>query len=131
LYEAKYADKKNDEEIYVELNRVPHLETMMKLRKHLTYGNQRDYFDHPNTIGWIREGDASIKGSGCAVVLTNGSAGNKKMEIGKMHAGKSFADVCGGRDEKVIIDDEGWGEFFVADKSVSVWITEEALLQLK
>jgi alpha-amylase len=131
LYEAKYVDKKNDEEIYVELNSVPHLETMMKIRKHLAYGGQRDYFDHPNTIGWIREGDPSIKNSGLAIVLTNGSAGNKKMEIGKVHAGKTFADVCGGRGEKVIVDDEGWGEFFVGDKSVSVWIAEEAVSQLE
>ena len=44
---------------------------------------QRDYFDHSNTIGWTREGVKEKKGSGCAVVISNGSGGNKVMEIGK------------------------------------------------
>jgi len=128
LYEAKYTDKKNDEEIYVELNSVPNLEKMMKVRKFAAYGTQRDYFDHPRTIGWTREGEPEIKGSGCAVVLTNGSAGNKKMKMGEMHAGKTFADICGHCTEKVVIDNEGWGEFFTADKSVSVWIEEDLIV---
>lgn len=58
------------------------------------------------------------------MVLTNGSTGNKNMEIGKKHAGKMFVDICG-HPEKVLINEDGWGDFFVADKSVSVWIAED------
>lgn len=126
IYEAKYMDHQNGEEVYVELNSVGCLESMMKVRKAMAYGPQRDYFDHQNTIGWTREGTEEIKKSGCAVVLTNGSAGNKNMEVGKRHAGKIFVDVCG-HPEKVTIDENGWGEFNVSDKSVSVWIAEDAL----
>jgi alpha-amylase len=126
VYEAKYIDHKDGEEVYVELKSVGCLETMMKLRKEIAYGLQRDYFDHPNTIGWTREGADEKSGSGCAVVITNGSAGNKTMEIGKKHAGKVFVDACG-RPEKVRINEEGWGDFFVNDKSASVWIAENAL----
>ena len=126
IYEARYTDHKDGQEINVELCAVPHLERMIRVRKELAYGTQRDYFDHQNTIGWSREGADDKPASGCAVVLTNGSAGNKTMEVGKLHAGKTFVDICGHPD-KVLITGEGWGDFPVADKSVSIWIREEVL----
>lgn len=127
IYEAKYTDYKDGEEIYVELNNLSCVENMMKVRKHLGYGMQRDYFDHANTIGWTREGEGKKRLSGCAVIMTNGSAGDKTMEMGKRHAGKTFVDICGGRPEKVVINKDGWGQFFVNDASVSVWVREDAL----
>ena len=127
MYEAKYVDKKNEEEIYVELNRLHNLEHMLKVRKDLAYGIQRDYFDHPNTIGWTREGTNEKEKSGCAVLLTNGTAGTKAMEVGKKHAGKLFVDIAGAHPDKVTINEDGWGDFNVGDKSVSVWIAAEAL----
>ncbi len=127
IYGAKYSDNREGEEIHIELNAVPGLAEMMKARKHLSYGMQRDYFDHGNTIGWTREGDKSKDFSGCAVLVTNGSAGFKSMELGKRHVGKTFVDICGGHEEKVKIDKNGWGNFLVKDASVSVWVREEAL----
>jgi alpha-amylase len=126
IYEAKYADKRDNKDIYIELNSLPCVEHMILARKQLAYGLQRDYFDHQNTIGWTREGDGKKRLSGCAVLMTNGLAGEKNMEMGKKHAGKTFIDICGGRHEKVIIDPNGWGTFFVNDASVAVWIREEA-----
>lgn len=49
------------------------------------------------------------------------------MEIGNKHSGKKFVDICGNRKEKIIIDKNGCGEFFVNDESISVWINEEAV----
>jgi alpha-amylase len=100
---------------------------MMKARKRLAYGIQRDYFDHSNTIGWTREGIGAKRFSGCAVLMTNGSAGDKSMEMGKRHAGKVFIDICGGNTEKVTVDPNGWGRFLVHDASVSVWVREETM----
>ena len=100
---------------------------MLQVRKELTYGLQRDYFDHPNTIGWTREGIDEKEGSACAVLLTNGAAGTKTMEVGKKHAGKLFVDIAGALPEKVTINEEGFGDFYVRDKSVSVWMAAEAL----
>lgn len=125
LYGAKYSDKKGEEEIHIELNAVPGLDKMMKVRSKLGYGQQRDYFDHGNTIGWTREGIGAKKLSGCAVLLTNGTEGSKSMEMGKRHAGKTFIDILGNRSEKVVINKDGWGEFFVNSGSVSVWINEK------
>jgi alpha-amylase len=130
MYEAKYTDHKNGEEIYVELNSVPQLGWMIKARKHAAYGTQRDYFDHVNTIGWTREGVDDKPGSGLAVVLTNGSAGHKTMELGAPHAGKEFVDLCGIPD-KVRINEKGVGEFPVNERSLSVWVSAEALSLLR
>lgn len=127
LYEAKYVDKLDGKDVYIELNGITCVENMLRVRKELLHGLQRDYFDHGNTVGWTKEGTDDIPLSGCAVLITNGSAGNKKMETGKRHSGKTFIDVCGGRQEKVPIDENGFGEFFVNEKSVSVWVNEEAL----
>lgn len=127
MYEAKYIDKQNEQEIYVELNSLHNMEQMLMVRKDLAYGFQRDYFDHPNTIGWTREGVDEKERSGCAVLLTNGTAGSKTMEVGKKHAGKLFVDIAGTHPEKVMITEDGFGDFYVADKSVSVWIAAEAL----
>jgi alpha-amylase len=130
LYGAHYIDHKDGEEINVELHKVGCLENMMKARKEIAYGLQRDYFDHPNTIGWTREGIDERRGSGCAVVITNGTAGHKTMEVGKKHAGKIFVDICG-HPKKITINEDGWGDFEVGDKTASVWIAEESLPLMK
>jgi alpha-amylase len=130
MFEAKYIDVKDNEEVYVELNTVPHLENMIKVRKLFAYGQQHDYFDHNNTIGWTRVGAAEKEASGCAVLMTNGLAGNKKMEIGKQHTGKVFVDICG-CEQRVTIDEDGCGEFYVGERSVSVWLAEDALKLLQ
>ncbi len=127
IYDAKYVDYQGGQEIYVELHGVPYVGSMMKVRKELAYGRQHDYFDHPNTIGWTREGVDERPLSGCAVVLTNGSAGNKKMTVGEKHKGQGFVNICGNREQKVVIGEEGSAEFYVGDGAVAVWIREEAL----
>ena len=126
IYEAKYFDHNGEEEVYVELNAVPNLEKIIRVRKELAYGEQRDYFDHPNTIGWIREGDDKRPGSGCAIVMTNGSAGHKSMQIGLPHAGKTFVDIYGQCGE-VTVNVEGWAEFPVEERSVSIWVNKDTL----
>lgn len=126
MYEAKYVDHKDGKEIYVELNTVPGLEKMIRVRQQIAYGLQRDYFDHPNTIGWTREGSPDRKGSGCAVVMTNGKAGTKSMEMGKPHVGNRFVDIYGQCGE-VQVNQDGWADFPVADRSVSIWVSRESL----
>ena len=37
---------------------------MVKLRKKYAYGVQHDYFDHPDVVGFTREGDAEHPDSG-------------------------------------------------------------------
>ncbi|GAC1417096.1 MAG: alpha-amylase [Flavisolibacter sp.] len=127
LYGAEYTDKGRDgKDYHIVLMGVEKLPEMIKIRNHYAYGPQRDYFDHANCIGWIREGIEEKEKSGCAVVLSNGDKGNKNMEMGLQHKGKTFKDALGKCSERVKINEKGWGEFYCAPGSVSVWLLEEA-----
>ncbi|MEM8900541.1 MAG: alpha-amylase [Bacteroidota bacterium] len=124
-YGASYRDKGRDGNEYdIELVPVPKLKELITARKDFAYGQQHDFWDHPNTIGWTREGVEEIEGSGCAVLLTNGGAGHKWMYAGHRNAGKTYVDFLGHRSERVTINQDGWGEFFVEGGSVSVWVSE-------
>jgi len=128
LYGAHYTDKGrdgNEHEIF--LDKCENIEKMLEARNQFSYGTQRDYFDHSNCIGWTREGIGEEQKSGCAVLLSNGDDGVKKMEIGKRHSGKTFIDYLGKHPAKVVIDEEGMGEFCVTAGSVSVWVTKETV----
>lgn len=123
LYGAHYIDKDregNDQEIF--MNKVDGIEGLLKARKEYAYGAQRDYFEDANCLGWIREGDEEH--DGCAVVLSNKDSYNKPMEMGKKYAGRKFHDLLKRFRKRVIIDENGWGNFPVPAGNVSVWIPE-------
>ncbi len=101
------------------------LDKLMKLRKTKAYGEEHDYFDDPDCIGWTREGDADHKDSGLAVVISDGKGGTKRMYIGRQFAGKHFSDVMGNAKYNIKIDDEGFGEFYVNRGAVAVWVHKE------
>lgn len=128
IYGAKYFDNTTGEEQYVELPALSCIASMMKVRKNLAYGSQTDYLDHPSTIGWTRAGTPERENSGCAVVLTNGQEGVKRMSMGQQHAGRTMIDGCGHRIEKITLDENGEGNFPVDAGSLAVWIFEGASL---
>lgn len=105
---------------------VAHLKRLMKVRELYAYGEQEDYFDHENIIGWVRKGDAEHKNSGLAVVMSDGPGGSKRMYIGPAFAGTEFKDVYGKRPDSVFIDAQGWGTFPVDGGAVSVWVARDA-----
>jgi len=120
---ASYRDYGKDGNQYdIELKPVDKLDKLLLARKYFAYGNQRDYFDHPNVIGWTREGEADIANSGVAVILSNGGDGWKWMEVGKQHAGKTFYDYIGNHPDELVINADGWGEFKVSAGKVSAWV---------
>ncbi|MDE7366537.1 MAG: alpha-amylase [Lachnospiraceae bacterium] len=101
------------------------LDRLLKLRKKYAYGPQHDYLDNPNVIGWTREGDEAHKGSGCAVILSDGTGGTKRMYIGKRFAGMHFVDEMKNAKYNIKIDEEGFGDFYVNRAAVAVWIQKE------
>lgn len=126
LYGAHYKDKGRDGNEYeIFLEKCEGLEILLKARKIFAYGEQRDYFEEPNSIGWTREGLEDQPESGCAVVLSNGDDSMRKMEVGKRHAGKTFTDVLKKHEAQVKIDDDGFGEFPVKGSTVSVYVQSE------
>eukprot|EP01134_Creolimax_fragrantissima_P006135 CFRG6135T1 len=88
-------------------------------RKQFVYGEQLDYFDHVNIIGWTSLGDEEHPGS-MAVVLSNGQEGTKTMNVGKPNT--EYVDLMGYIDSTVTTDENGWAEFGCNEISVSVWI---------
>ncbi|MBO9561858.1 MAG: alpha-amylase [Niastella sp.] len=126
LYGAKYDLEQGEEKYPIEIVPVPGLEYMLLVRQWFAYGDEYDYFDHSNTVGWVRKGIDEKELSGCAVLLSNGDEGHKDMELGDRFAGKTLVDVTGNRQEKITTDEHGKATFVVNGESVSIWILEEA-----
>ena len=99
------------------------LDTLLYARKELAYGEQIDYFDDPNCIGWTRSGNEG--GTPLAVTISIDVANSKTMEIGSDWAGQTFHDILGNCSDTVTIDEDGWGDFPVSEKSVSVWTIQD------
>ena len=95
------------------------LDKLLDIRLNLAYGEQTDYFDEANCIGWTRQG--MDDGQPIAVLISNDQATSKSMFVGLEWAGREFSDYLVNSSQIVTIDDQGWGEFPVEEKSVSVW----------
>ncbi|WP_416147928.1 alpha-amylase [Salipaludibacillus sp. HK11] len=101
------------------------IDPLLDARNQYAYGEQHDYFDHKNTIGWVRLGDKDIDHSGCAVIISNGEDGHKKMFVGEERAQETWIDLTNNSQDTIVIDDNGYGEFTVKGESVSVYIAKQ------
>lgn len=97
------------------------LDKLICVRKNYAYGEQVDYIDHANCIGWTRSGDEDHP-DGLAVVLSNSEEGFKEMSFGEERAGEVFYDYLGHRQDEVTLDENGVGIFPVNAGSVSAWV---------
>jgi alpha-amylase len=121
LFGANYKDFGSDGNEYdIWMPGVENIEKIMEARRDHAYGIQREYFNHPNCIGWTREGDDQH--SGCAVIISNGSEGFKSMEMGKRYSEKIFIDMLHKIPKEITIDKNGWAEFYAPAGGVSVWV---------
>jgi len=122
LYGASYKDKgKDGNEYEIFLPKCEELDCLLKARKDFAYGQERDYIDHQNCIGWTREGNEDDR-TGCAVLMSNGDNGTKHMEVGQKFAGRTFIDYLGYSEGEIVIDENGWAEFYVNGGKVAVWV---------
>lgn len=101
------------------------LANLVLARKLFAYGEQNDYFDEANCVGFVRRGTEDRK-SGLACVMSNAEPGQIRMFVGKEHEGETWTDVLGWQTEEVKIDGEGFGEFKCPGTSVAVWVNSEA-----
>jgi alpha-amylase len=121
-YGASYRDKGRDGNLYdIVLAPVPKLSELLVARRDYACGQQHDYFDHHNIIGWTREGEPDRPGSGLAALLSDGPGGSKWMYVGHQHAGGQFRDFLSHRADSISVNEYGWGQFYVNGGSVSVW----------
>lgn len=124
-YGAHYKDTGRDGQEY-EIWMASHqwlIDKFLAARKQYAYGDQFDYLDHPNCIGWTRTGNDTGPG-GMAVILSNGEEGFKHMQM--PFSNTTYVDVTEHVKESITTNDEGWGEFRCNAESVSVWIPKQS-----
>jgi len=97
------------------------LDAFLDARARYNYGDQHDYFDHANCIGWLRTGDEEHPGA-LVVLMSSGDAGTKRIETGKPNA--TFKDCTGHDGEDITTDESGAAEFRCPAGSLSVWLQQ-------
>lgn len=97
------------------------LEPLLKLRKDYAYGEERDFLQDKNAIGFVRYGDENHPGK-MAVAISNRDSRVVRMFVGDDQKGKSYKDYLGNVEETVVIEEDGWANFIAPAGSVSVWV---------
>jgi alpha-amylase len=123
-YGAQYTDKGedgNEYEIFLDSHRWI-IDQFLAARHTYGYGEQQDYFDEENLIGWTRLGTEQHPG-GMAVVMSNAEAGEKRMSVGQPNC--TYVDITGQIDDVVMTEEEGWATFGCQAGSVSVWVPQK------
>jgi alpha-amylase len=118
---AEYADRGRDgaQHTVVMPSHKIVLDRLMRVRRELAFGDQHDYFDEPDCIGWTRAGDDEHVG-GVAVVMSNGDGGSKRMHL--PHSNMAYRDETGGVEQTVVTDSDGYAEFTCPAGCMSVWV---------
>lgn len=101
---------------------MENLKTLLLLRRDRAYGEQVDYFDDKNIIGFTRLGDDDHYKSGMAVIISDKYEGSKRMYVGTKFVGERFFDALGNREDEITIGEDGFGDFIVNGGSVSVYV---------
>lgn len=104
---------------------IPHIANLVLARKLYAYGEQNDYFNSANCVGFVRRGTSDLP-NGLACVMSNTGPGQIRMAVGDMHAGEIWTDVLGNEEKEVEIKSDGYGMFPCASASVSVWVNKNA-----
>jgi len=115
-----YGKVGNEHEIWMDTHQWL-IDKFLAARKKYAFGDQYDYFNHPNCVGWTRTGNAESP-NGISVLLSNGGDGLKHMETGSLNT--TYMDITEHINETVITNEEGWGEFRCGAGSVSVWVPQ-------
>ncbi len=122
-YGAEYDDRGRDGNSY-HISLASHhwlIDKFLHARHNFVFGQQYDYFDFPNTIGWTRTGNSEHP-LAMAVIMSNGYAGYKWMRVDR--ANTWFFDLTGHVAERICTNADGWGLFSCNGGSVSVWVQE-------
>lgn len=121
VFGAHYWDKGNDGNDYeIFMPVVDKIEQLLKARQQFAYGDQQDFLDHPNCIGWVRQGDEEHPG--CVVLMSNSEEGFKDIPLGEDKKGWVYVDFLGNHEAEITLDEHGNGRFLTKGGCVSVWV---------
>lgn len=101
------------------------IDRILKVRKNYSWGEEDNYFDHPQVIGWVRRTDQ--ENSSLAVLISIGDMAEKQMFVGEEEKNKTYIDLSGKNKNEVIIDENGNGIFQVGPGSVTYWVNKESI----
>ncbi len=104
------------------------IDKMMLCRRSFAYGDQDDYFNHPNLIGWVRHGDQEHPYAS-ATLISNHEESTLPMFVGTQYAGKEFSDYLGNHYDKVYINEDGFGDFKVHGRNISCWVLDDTVVE--
>lgn len=97
------------------------IDILLDARRSRAFGDEKDYFDDPDTVGFTRTGDEKHPDSGLALLLSNGDDAEKEMEVGTDHADETWHEITGSFDETVTIGKDGKALFKVHGGKLAVW----------
>lgn len=101
------------------------IDILLDARSRYAYGDQDLYFDHPNTVGLVRHGDAEHPGSGLALLVSNGDDGFKRMVLGSERVGEVWHEITGSIPDTVTLDKDGAATFTVKGRNLAVWVRRD------
>ncbi|MGM0395879.1 MAG: alpha-amylase [Bacillota bacterium] len=100
------------------------IDRLIHIRRNYCFGEEDDYFQEPNVIGWVRKG-TDEKPERSAVVISNKVGGMIRMHMGAEYVGREFIDKLGNEKKSVVIQGDGFGEFSTPAAGVSAWVLRE------
>lgn len=96
------------------------IDQLIAIRKDYAYGDQTDYAEAEDLIGWVRHGDDDHPGT-LAVVISTGDMNELRMQVGEVHAGKTFIELTGENENEIVVDEEGYADFEVGPGTMTCW----------
>jgi alpha-amylase len=96
------------------------IDQLIDIRKRYAYGEQTNYPEGKDLIGWVRHGDEEHPGS-LAVLISTGDAQMMRMQVGEENAGKIFVELTGDNPKEIEIEEDGSAEFEVGPGTMTAW----------
>ncbi len=105
---------------------VAELPLLLEIRRRFAFGRQKDWFDEPDLVAWMRSGDYEHEQSGVVVVLSSRDGSQepvkKTLHLGHRHAGERWCCVLGEAQDLVAVDEHGNATFVVGKAMLSVYL---------
>ncbi|MCD8071869.1 MAG: alpha-amylase, partial [Alistipes sp.] len=97
------------------------IDILLDTRKKYAYGEQVNYVDHPQVVGFLRSGDPQHEDSGLVMLISIGEDGYKDINVGAARKGEVWHEVTGNIPDEVKIGDDGNARFTVHGGKLAVW----------
>lgn len=99
------------------------IERLLELRTNYAYGEQWDFFQSADTIGWARMGNEEHPAM-MATVISMKDETEVWMDFGPENQGRTFRDYLHRFDHEICLDENGKAAFPVRAASVSCWVNQ-------